>query len=333
MTTPRRIHAALVLVLPVIVAALGLSVTAALALLAVILAWRWALSLAGIAAGGSTRPVLDTMPASHFVEKVRWCLDRLDTDYAENPGVGVLGVIFTGRTVPRLRFRTGIVESRIGNSPEILRYLWGAHCGQPGSRAGFLEPTEERLELERRLDRYGVSQQVWFYWHMLDQRELTLHAWGADSSRVPRWQRIVVRPLYPLLKAFLRRAFRIDANHYARAVQRIEELLDDMDTRLADGRSSILGGAGPDFTDITFAALSGLWLQPPGYGGGRADDCLLDRERLPAAMQRDIRRWIEDYPRAVGFVERMYRDERFAGTKGDAAGPNKQAHDKDGDKQ
>jgi len=332
MTTPRQIHAGLVLLLPILVAALDLSVGAALAMVVILLAWRWALSLSGIAgAGGGTRLVLDTMPASHFVEKVRWCLDRLGAEYAENANVGVLGVLFTGRTVPRLRFSSGIVESRIGNSPEILRYLWGAYGSQAGKTASFLEPTEERLQLERRLERYGVNQQVWFYYHMLESRELTLHAFGADSDRVPRWQRLAVRPLYPLLKAFLRRAFKINASHYARVVTRIEELLNEVDTLLADGRRSILGGAEPDFADITFAALSGLWLQPPGYGGGRAEGCLLDRERLPAAMQNDIRRWIADYPRAVAFVERLYRDERRAGTKDIAAGPTTQVHDQGGD--
>jgi hypothetical protein len=247
--------------------------------------------------------------------------------------VGVLGVVFTGRSVPRLRFSTGIVESSIGNSPEILRYLWGAYGTQAGNRANFLEPREERLQLERRLDRYGVNQQVWFYWHMLESRDLTLHAWGVDCDRAPRWQRLVVRPLYPLLMAFLRRAFKIDASHYARVVQRIEELLGDIDTRLADGRSSILGGAEPDYTDITFAALSGLWLQPAGYGGGCADGCLLDREQLPEPMQRDVRRWREDYPRAVAFVERLYRDERLDGTKGATAGPTPKADDYDGEAQ
>ena len=58
---------------------------------------------------------LDTISASHYVEKVRWCMDRLGLDYEEVPDVGALGVFTAGRTVPRLRIRTGSVISSIGS--------------------------------------------------------------------------------------------------------------------------------------------------------------------------------------------------------------------------
>ena len=56
--------------------------------------------------------------------------------------------------------------------------------------------------------------------------------------------------------------------------------------------------------------MTGLWLQPTEYGGGRADAVLVSRDRLPAAMRADIERWIEDYPRAVAWVQRLYAEER-----------------------
>jgi len=99
--------------------------------------------------------------------------------------VATLGVFFTGRTVPALRVRTGLVESVIGQSPEILRYLWGAYAAPLGKAADFLRPTKERLELEGKLDRYGANLQVWVYYHLLGDRELTLHAWGGNDPRFP----------------------------------------------------------------------------------------------------------------------------------------------------
>lgn len=321
MSTPRRIHGIVLLLLPVVVAGFGLSVPAAAALVAVVLLWRWALALSGLGASGKgAPPILDTMPASHFVEKVRWCMDRLGIDYTENQTVGVLGIVFTGRTVPRLRLRTGVVESSIGNSPEILRFLWGAHSAADDGRAKFLEPTAERLALEQQLDRYGVNLQVWLYWHLRDARDLTLRAWGAESSGPPAWQRRLSRIIYPVLQRFVNKAFRVDESHYRKAMQRIEELLGEIDLRLADGRQSILAGQ-INYTDLAFAALTGLWLQPPGYGGGKADACLLERRLLPEPMRSDIERWIEDHPKSVQFVERLYRDERGRGTIGEAAGP------------
>ncbi|HSG59287.1 MAG TPA: hypothetical protein VLA06_07140 [Woeseiaceae bacterium] len=300
------LHGIFLFLLPVLVAAFGLGVVTASLLVAAMLLWRWLIVVSGIWAPEKTADiVLDTISASHFVEKVRWCMDRLGVDYTERQSAGTLGVFFTGRTVPRLRVRTGLVESVIGNSPEILRYLWGAY-----GAAAFLEPTEARVELEGCLDRYGRSLQVWIYYHMLRDRQLTLQAWGANSPYVPGWQRRLLGLLFPLQAALIRRAFGITDDHYAKSVLRIEELLSDVDTRLADGRTSILGEEEINYTDLAFAAFTGLWLQPQGYGGVKGQYVRIERARLPGRMRADIERWIEDFPRATRFVEALYRDQR-----------------------
>lgn len=314
--TPRRllVHAAFLLLLPVIVAAFGLSVAGSIGLVLLMLLWRWAISLSSLMKPERLPDLqLDTIALSHFVEKVRWCMDRLGLDYVEAQSVGTVGVWLTGRTVPRLRVRTGAVRSSISNSADILRYLWGRYSAS-SEQAAFLEPTSERLELEHKLDLYGRNIQVWFYYHLPDDRELMLKAWGANSLASPHWQRLFAKACYPLLVFLIRRSFRINEPNYAKAVQRIETLLDEIDTRLADGRSSILGGSQLNFTDLAFAALSAAWLQPDGYGGGAAEDTRLDRSRLPDRMRADIERWIEDYPRAIAFIERLYADERIAKT-------------------
>lgn len=310
------IHGIFVLLLPLIVAAFGLSVTTTAALVLAALIWRWLIVLAGL----RRRPrgpgyELETISASHFVEKVRWCMDRLGLEYVEKPWVGTLGVFYKGRSVPQLFFQTGLMRSSIGNSAEILRYLWGVSAGL-SDEATFLEPTPERLELERRLDRYGVDLQIWVYYHLLnnrslDNRDVTLHVWGVDNPAIPAWQRRLIRFLYPLQAFLIKRAFRLDRARYEKSLQSIEVLLEDMDTRLADGRVFIEGGETMDFTDIAFAAMCGVWLQPEAYGGGKAEAVRLHRERMPRPMQEDIRRWTEDYPRAVTFVERLYAKHRL----------------------
>jgi len=312
MTRKRRlIHTAFLFLLPIVVAWMGAGVPTALVLVALMLLWRWLIVLSGVTAPEATPGVvLETIAASHFVEKVRWCMDRMQLEYTERQSGGTLGVFFTGRTVPQLRVRTGLVESVIGNSPEILRFLWGAHKAQSSQEISFLEPTAERLELESRLDRHGRNLQVWIYYHLLHDRELTLQAWGANSPAVPAWQRQTLRMIFPLLARLIRRAFAISDEHYTRSVLHIEELLSEVDTVLADGRGSILGGDVVNFTDLAFAANTGLWLQPEKYGGGKADDCRIERDRLPAEMRADIERWAEDFPRATEFVEALYERER-----------------------
>ncbi|MEM7430449.1 MAG: glutathione S-transferase domain-containing protein [Pseudomonadota bacterium] len=309
----KLVHTIFLLSLPIIVAAFGLSWLTALLLVLVALLWRWALAFIGL-----TKPehkdavVLESISGSHFVEKVRWSLDRLGVEYVERASGGILGVLFFGRTVPRLNFRSGMVRSSIGNSAEILRFLWGHYGVREPQRAAFLQPTADAIDLEKRLDRYGAHLQVWGYYHMLPVPELSVRFWGVDDPHVPWWQRMLLRPFYPLYAGFLKRAFRIDEKGYQRARQQIDELLADLETQLADGRANLFATDEPTFVDITFAALSGLWLTPANHGGGRAGSCMVARNRLPGGMQEDIERWIEDHPRATALVNRLYAEERIA---------------------
>lgn len=305
------IYSVFLLLLPLIVAWFDFTVPGAIALIVFALICRWFITMSGILAPAKTPKLeLETIAASHFVEKVRWCMDRLGVEYKEKQWVGVLGVFSMGRSVPVLKIRTGLVRSSIGNSPEILRYLWGAYVAEKGDKASFLEPTPERLELERKLDRYGRDLQVWVYYHILDDRELTLHAWGCNSSAIPAWQRYLVIIMYPVLRFFLRKAFRITADGYAKSVKNIESILAETETSLADGRVSILGDESINYVDITFASFSGLWVLPPEFGREKADGVRVDRQRAPASMKKETERWMETYPLATGFVTRLYQSER-----------------------
>ena len=267
------IYSILLLLLPVIVAWFDLSVAGAIALVVFVLVCRWFITLSGLLVPEKIPKIeLETIAASHFVEKVRWCMDRLGVEYKERQWIGVLGIFTIGRSVPRLNIRTGLVRSSIGNSPEILRYLWGAYAAEMGERAKFLEPTPERLELEKKLDRYGRDLQVWVYYHVLDYRDLTLHVWGRNSPTIPAWQRFLVIFLYPVLRFLLRKAFAINDRSYAKSVQNIENLLAGIESSLADGGASILGEESINYVDITFASFSALWLALPEFGREKADD-------------------------------------------------------------
>lgn len=305
------IHAVFLTLAPIVVAWFGLSVPAAVLLVALLLLWRWLVVLSGWVLPAKTPElVLATISASHFVEKVRWSMDRLGLDYVEQTSGGALGAFFRGRSVPQLKVKTGGVQSSIGNSAEILRYLWGRYAVDNPEAATFLEPTKERVDYETRLDGYGVSLQVWVYHHLLHDRDLTLHAWGANNVQTPYWQRLLLRLLFPLLRLLIRKSFRITEANYARAVARIEERLSEADEWLADGRKSLLGGDTLNYTDLAFAAMTGLWLMPPGYGGGKAEAVRIERDRAPAGMRHDIESWEADHPRVVAFVERLYAQER-----------------------
>lgn len=297
------------LLLPAAVARSQVGVPAALAATLLLVAARWGLTLRRILAGPEGADLrLESIPPSHFVEKVRWCLDRLGVPYHEVPDMGVLGVLLTGRTVPRLSMRTGRVRSSIGNSAEILRYLWGRYRVEYGPRAAFLEPTPEALTLEAELDRYGQHLQMWGYHHLLDRPDLCLHFWGAEDPRVPGWQKWAARCLYPVTRRFMRHAFQLHPDRHAGVVARLEEVLERCEARLEAHPASLLGGPEVCFVDLTLAALSGLWVRPPGFGAGSADHVMVDEDALPAAMVGEIAGWRRRFPRLVEHVERLYRD-------------------------
>jgi hypothetical protein len=311
--TERRllVHGVFLCLLPIFVAAFGWSVWVAILAVLLLLLWRWLIALSGFVVPERQPPlVLESISASHFVEKVRWNMDAAGIEYVERPAAGTLGAYFLGRTVPRLKIRTGAVRSQIGNSAEILRYLWGAYSVPLGERAGHLKPNPARLALEQRLDRYGVNLQVWIYHHLLEDRELTLHAWGMDDPAVPAWQRWLLQPLFPVLAFLIRRSFRITPENYSKACQHIETLLAEMDATLEVGGASILEGESRNYTDYQFAAMTGLWLQPLNYGGGKADSSRIERGQTSNPMRADIERWIESYPAVVAWVQTLYAEER-----------------------
>ena len=126
-----------------------------------------------------------------------------------------------------MKIKTGATRSQIGNSPEILRYLWGAYSGTEEADVDHLTPTAERLDFEKRLDRYGVNLQVWVYKHILNNRELTLRLWGVNSPDVPVWQRSILRALFPLQRYLIRKSFRITPESFAATLQ---DLIGDPET-------------------------------------------------------------------------------------------------------
>ena len=109
------------------------------------------------------RVILETISISHYVEKVRWCLDYLDIDYVEKENVGILGIFLLGRSVPQLKVPGRGSGVTIGNSSDILRYLYGEHCLDE-RLAPFLKPTQLSLSLENKFDQLGEDFRRFCYY-------------------------------------------------------------------------------------------------------------------------------------------------------------------------
>jgi glutathione S-transferase len=308
---PRVVQGAALYVLPVIVAAAGWGIAAALAA-ALCVAVLGLVARLWISLRAMRRPAaalqLHTITFSHYVEKVRWCLDRLGVAYEEVPNIGILGVLLTGRSVPWLEVPPGL--TRIGDSPRILRYLWGEYAGRlPGERTWFLEPTPAAIELETRFDRrLGNDVRVWLYQQLLRDRSLSLRSWGIEEPAIPGWQRALLRVLQPVLAFAVRRMLGVDQARATRALARTHEVFDEVDRLLADGRP-YLTGATLTFADITFASLGALAVLPPEYPGARLAGRRLQLEEIrDPAWRAEVERLRAHS--AGQFILRLYRDER-----------------------
>jgi glutathione S-transferase len=306
LSNPKTLHALLLYLLPVLVAWAGCGVGAAVmvalfaALAGVFIRLRATLNPA------STRPRLHTISYSHYVEKVRWCLDRAAIDYEEVPNIGILGVLLLGRTVPVLELPAS--RTSVGNSAEILRLLWGLHGHEPSGHAAFLQPTGEALALEQHLDRtLGEQVRRWAYQRLFEDPSLTLRLWGLKEPAVPRWQKLLLPPLRPVLQSAVRRMLRVTPESASRALERTSVVFDEMDARLADGRHYLLGDT-LSFADITFASLGALAVLPANYGGGRLATRFPAVESLPSPWREEVMAFRQ---RLSGrFILRMYARER-----------------------
>jgi glutathione S-transferase len=308
---PRTAHTLALYALPVLVAGLGWSALAALLTVVVLALAGMVQRLASMRAAASRPDAplrLHTISFSHYTEKVRWCLDRLAVPYEEVPNVGILGVLVTGRTVPALEVTPGL--TRIGDSPRILRHLWGEYAGRlPVERTAFLEPTPATLDLEQFLDRrLGNDVRVWVYSRVFERRDLTLRSWGLEETGIPAWQRILLRACTPLLRFSVRRMLGVTPERAARALERTRESFERIDALLADGRPYLMGES-LSFVDITFASLAALAVLPPEYAGRSLVGRRLTLDDLDADWRAEVEA-LRARPSGQ-FALRLYRDERL----------------------
>lgn len=307
---PRTLHALALYALPVLVAAAHWGIPAALGVATFAALAGIALRLRAMRVAARSREArlrLHTITFSHYAEKARWCLDRLGAPYDEVMNAGVIGVLLTGRTVPWLEVPPGL--TRIGDSPRILRYLWGEYAGRlPAEQAWFLEPTARALELEAHFDRrLGHEVRIWVYQFVFRDAALTQRAWGCEEPAIPRWQRLLMRAATPLLRVAVRALLDVKPQRAARALDNTRAVFDEVDRMLADGRRYLLGDT-LTLADITFASLGGLAVLPPEYPGAALKGRRLDATELDPQW----RACIEEFRRrpAGQFILRLYRDER-----------------------
>lgn len=244
------------------------------------------------------RPVLVTIPISHYCEKARWALDRARIDFVEEAHVPFLHMVATrrasGRSTPQLRTDDEVLL----DSQSIVRWT------DARARTGLFPTDPARLAdaeafAKRCDDVLGPAVRRYAYHHLLPRMDLLEPFFTRGVSDRERALFPVLKPVVPWL---MRKAMRIDATTAERSRDRVLSVLDEVDARLADGRP-YLGGDSFTIADLTFGALASALVAPPEHPVGTPPI-----DAMPAALLREIR---DARARPAGkLIARLYAEDR-----------------------
>lgn len=245
--------------------------------------------------------LLVTIPQSHFCEKARWALDRLEARYDEErhlPMLHLPATLLRGgkRTVPFLKTRTNAFD----DSTDILHYLDGFLA--PEKKLFPVEnPARAAVEqLEERFDEIlGPATRLWVYRHLLPNKDLSV---SIIEHSVPRYQAVIGKAMFGVVRGMMERRLKMNAAAEASSLQDIRTIFDEVAERLQDGRRYLVADR---FTaaDLTFASLAAVLLLPPEYGGP-----LPTLDMCPPQMKTFVKE-LQAHP-AGQFGLRLFREDR-----------------------
>lgn len=222
-----------------------------------------------------TRPVLITIPVSHYCEKARWALDRAGIAYEERR---YLPAVHRFATLRRRNVTAPVLlcpeSGRLGESREIVEYAnaRGARvvCADPEARA-LADDYDERL---------GPATRLWAYSSLLDHPHLTTIP---ITDGVSGWQKALWRVGHRPIGLTVKTVLKIDDASTRDAERTFRATFAAVDERLADGRPFLAGDAF-SIADLTFAALAAPLIAPPQYAVA-----LPALETLPPRMAEVVR--------------------------------------------
>lgn len=244
---------------------------------------------------------LITIPMSHYCEKARWGLERLNLDYHEERHLQVFHYprtywVSRGPQVPVL------IDDRevISDSTAILKYL--DRYAEEESRLYPAEPDLRRQveSLEELFDtELGVESRRWVYYHMLSRPWTGL---STAAQGVPLYEKLLTPIFYPFMGWLIVHKLKVRSARVAAGIARSREIVRQIDDQMSDGRRYLIGER---FTaaDLSLGCMLAPFVLPPNYGIR-----LPNPETLPASMARDVNAFRQT--RTGRYVQRLFETER-----------------------
>ncbi len=207
---------------------------------------------------------LITIPMSHYCEKARWGLERLEIPYREERHLQVFHYWQTfryshGPHVPVLIDDTQVIS----DSTCILK-----HLDRYASPVMRLYPDNARQrhqveELEELFDEVlGVESRRWIYFHYLPHTSAALLVAGQG---VPAVEKFLGPLCYPFMKSIIRRRLRVYEPEVNAGLMRTREIVRMIDELLSDSREYLVGNSF-SAADLTLACMMAPFLLPAQYG-------------------------------------------------------------------
>ena len=121
--------------------------------------------------------------------------------------------------------------------------------------------------------------------------EVALRLWAAYSTKVPLWQRMLLKAFFPLIRMLLLRILNCTKEGANDGLDKSLKILDHFDEILSDGRQFLLKTAEPTYVDFAFAAVASIIVMPNNLGGhGTIDETATPRlEDLSQEGQRIVK--------------------------------------------
>lgn len=241
---------------------------------------------------------LITIPVSHYCEKARWAIARLNVPYIEEPHMPLFHRFATGRfggkSVPVLVTEEGIFT----DSTDILKYL---DAIAPANAK--LYPTDTNLlrqvkELEDLFNsQLGPATRCWGYSYSLNNYKLMQKRW---SQGVPPVEQAFFPVVFPIMRSVARRSMNITPESGRKAYETVKSIFTQVSGLLADGRNYLVGDS-LSAADLTFAALAAPAVMPPEHP-------MMSRslQELPPKMASEIQAFRETP--AGAYVLHLYRN-------------------------
>ena len=270
---------------------------------------------------------LITIPVSHYCEKARWALTRVQIPFIEERHMPPFHRLATGRickqldpvvteTERRMSPFNRFIFQRVGgqsvpvlvtqteviaNSEDILRYV---DAIAPDEARLYPTDPDKRKQVEKFVNLFdsvlAPAVRQWFYFYLFNQAQLIQPLW---CQGVPWFERLLFPIVFRWMRSNVFQMYSINTTSATTAYDHIYEIFETIESQLADGRAYLVGDSF-SAADLTFATLAAAVVMPVGYGV-----TLPDLSKVPSQMATNIQAFRETL--AGKFVLRLYEDREY----------------------